>query len=63
MHHATHQAALLRLKREMASYEQACRLWEVCWAAGADFHLEVLAGLVLSQQASGWVQVPHSPSF
>ena len=53
MHHAIHQAALLRLKREMASYEQACRVWEVCWAAGGDFHLKVLAGLVLSQQARG----------
>ena len=53
MHHAIHQAALLRLKREMASYEQARRVWEVCWAAGGDFHLKVLAGLVLSQQASG----------
>ena len=52
MHHAIHQAALLRLKREMASYEQARRVWEVCWAAGGDFHLKVLAGLMLSQQAS-----------
>jgi hypothetical protein len=48
----TRQAVLLRLKREMASYEQASRVWEVCWAAGGDFHLKVLAGLVLSQQAS-----------
>ena len=55
---AVHQAALLRLKREMASYEQACRVWEVCWAAGGDFHLKVLAGLVLSQQA--WARGAHS---
>ena len=27
-------------------------VWEVCWAAGGDFHLKVLAGLMLSQQAS-----------
>ena len=61
---AVHQAALLRLKREMASYEQACRVWEVCWAAGGDFHLKVLAGLVLSQQAwapGARISQPHIP--
>ena len=31
---------------------KARRVWEVCWAAGGDFHLKVLAGLMLSQQAS-----------
>ena len=62
---AVHQAALLRLKREMASYEQACRVWEVCWAAGGDFHLKVLAGLVLSQQAwarGARISQPHPVS-
>ena len=61
---AVRQAALLRLKREMASYEQACRVWEVCWAAGGDFHLKVLAGLVLSQQAwarGARISQPHIP--
>jgi len=57
------QAALLRLKREMASYEQACRVWEVCWAAGGDFHLKVLAGLVLSQQAAILRLKPHGSGF
>ena len=31
---------------------KARRVWEVCWAAGGDFHLKVLAVLMLSQQAS-----------
>ena len=64
MRDPVHQAALLRLKREMASYEQACRVWEVCWAAGGDFHLKVLAGLVLSQQAwarGARISQPHIP--
>jgi len=92
IYHVMLQAVLLRLKREMASYEQAGRVWlrtrvsgrahpkpkpipspspspspsaspnltltkarrvwEVCWAAGGDFHLKVLAVLMLSQQAS-----------
>ena len=30
-------------------------MWEVCWAAGGDFHLKVLAGLVLSQQVHTYV--------
>lgn len=48
---------LLRLKREMVSYEETRRLWEASWAnhssgsvRGRHFHLVVLAALVLSQR-------------
>ena len=47
---------LLRLKREMVSYEETRRLWEASWANhdssrhGRHFHLVLLAALVLSQR-------------
>lgn len=50
------QAIFLRLKREMKSYEETKRLWEVCWAVrmakpdGEHYDLLCIAALVLSQR-------------
>ena len=47
------QPLFLRFKREMASYEETCRLWEASWAwPGRGFHLLVAAALIRSQRAA-----------
>lgn len=47
-------AIFLRLKRELDGdgFEEAKRCWEVSWAAGAHFHILVLAALVRAQRAA-----------
>lgn len=40
----------LRLKRELATLEEAMRLWEVCWASGRHFHIFVLSAFVMTQR-------------
>ncbi|KAL1522441.1 hypothetical protein AB1Y20_017429 [Prymnesium parvum] len=46
------QPILLRLKREMRDYEQACRLWEVTWAMGGlRFSIVLLVAYIQSQRA------------
>jgi len=43
-------ALFLRLRRELASADEACRCWEVCWAAGEGFHVLVCCALVRSHR-------------
>ena len=45
-----HSAIFLRLKREMRSYEETRRLWEVSWAIGGSFELLAIAAHVLGHR-------------